>query len=129
METKTCSMCKQILSLDKFYARKDGLYGKHKTCKDCYKNYQRKKVRLMCELCGKSFNRVNGYSLCPDCRSLRYDATDVVVTHCGRCVFERECKNNINFKDWQPYCHTTAKYHEFYVREYGHRSAAAGVAG
>ena len=142
MAKKKCERCKQMLSPDEFYNRTNGSHdGKWKICKYCSKGKgkQAHKPMKTCNKCGDSkpptaFHRsaVNPDGrqyTCKACRSLRYDITDV-VTHCSNCVFERECKNNINFKDWQPYCHTTAKYHEFYVREYGqHRSAAAGVAG
>ena len=139
--TKKCDKCKQMLSRDDFWNRAKGTYdGKWKICKYCSTTNgkkQKRKPMKPCNKCGiekkltafhrSAVNPDGRQYTCKDCRSLRYDVTDV-VTHCSNCVFERECKNNINFKDWQPYCHAEAKYHEFYVREYGQHRSAAGVA-
>ena len=117
---KECSKCLRELPLDKFYDRKDGKYGKHKTCKDCYVIYDRKKVTQNCENCGRRF-KSNGVSVCADCGVSEIER----VSGCYKCVFEPECENNIWIEDWDPNCFVTSKNHGLYVAEYARQEVAA----
>ena len=83
-----------------------------KTCSKC-----KQEKSLDCFKKGKEF--------CEPCRTERSEDNWLMITlgstyACERCVFEPECKNNIQVgrRDWNPYCFVEAKYHSFYVAEY-----------
>ena len=96
---KVCSRCERSLPLEKFYNRNDGLYKKHKTCIECFKNYYH--------------GRGNGNGWKP-----KKISGDIIVKHCDRCAFEDTCRANIWRQQFEPYCFVTAKYHGLYVKEY-----------
>ena len=103
VRVKTCSKCKQELTLDKFYKRSNGSAdGRNGICKACTED---------------AWGR--------DTKEDGWLMTALGSTYaCERCAFEATCKNNIWRKTFDPYCFVEGKYHSFYVAEYAREVAA-----
>ena len=103
---KECSKCKELLSLDNFWKRKESPDGLHKQCKKCRSNctnsWKRKEKDVMAKARRKSHLKIK-YNLSVE------DYNKMFLQQDGCCAICNKHQSLLNKKLFVDHCHKTEK--------------------
>jgi len=107
---KKCTICGKLKTLEDFYNKKNGVYGKHSHCKDCLNKNSREKHRnkkptRKCALCAivKStceFPELNKMGVC-HCNDCIKEQNNLSIENNRKCKYCRKIKNLNEFQIYQ----------------------------